>query len=301
MITIKSVKDLPQWFKDAKYEKNLGAVDWYREIRKRQLVLDTIEKVRSQPNSSLRSIGEILEILHTVPKDWPLYELPQHNWPVEDMTKIEAIYIAACFDDEKAKEVYARYQELMRVFRSEVNNPDQVYFSRKYEEMLRAFYETYASDGTLGELAYLTVADTTISKMHLSYGRPLHGYPVIIDTQYDDETILQHVRQWLAEHRAEKGEKPAKRPFSQNDFDDWTYYKIREVVDLEMWATVNGVRIQDKVIAAALWPHTIDEISPIDMLRTTSRKKVKEIFQWDVCVRLYGQLRLERGENFLSK
>ena len=54
-------------------------------------------------------------------------------------------------------------------------------------------------------------------------------------------------------------------------------------------------------MADALWPLAQDNFSPIDVFRTTARKKTNEIFQFETVVRLYGQLRLKHGENFLTK
>jgi hypothetical protein len=304
MDMIKSVNDLPEWFKERKYEKNLDIADWYREIRKRQAVSDTLEKARKNPGMTRHTADEIFQILlRPIPKDWPFFRLNLFHLPVEDMSKHEAIYIASSFKDERSKAAYISFQEVMKVYRHEVNNSEMVVFSRRYEEMLEKHLDNYywGEDKSLDELAYETVADTNIGGIYLSYGMPLNGYPIVIDTQYDDETILQYVKKWLKERRTENSEKPLKRPFIQNDFDDWSYYKIREVFDLDTWATSHNVKILDKVIAAALWPNAPDEISPLDMLRTTTRKKVKEVFKWEVCVRLYAQSFLERGEKFLEK
>lgn len=213
---------------------------------------------------------------------------------------MEAMYLAACFDDAKSQEAYCDYSDLMKVFKSEVNRPERALFSRKYENMLDNFFDKYAESEEMSEFVYPTIADGHIGEIYLSYGRPINGYPIIIDTQFDDATIISSVQMWLADRRKENGEKAARRPFVQNDFDDWAYFKIREVVDLDTWARANDVKILDKVMAAAIWPNAGDEISPIDMLRTTSRKKVKEIFRFEICVRLFGQLMLELGENFLE-
>jgi hypothetical protein len=134
----------------------------------------------------------------------------------------------------------------------------------------------------------------------LSYGRPLNGFPVTIDTQFDDETIITHVKLWLAEKRKSEGES-ARRPYNQSDFDDWAYYRIRELFDLENWAIASNVKILDSVIAAALWPNAPDGFSPIDVLRTTARRKAKDIFRFETSVRLWGQLLISRGENFLDE
>ena len=88
----------------------------------------------------------------------------------------------------------------------------------------------------------------------LSYGRPLNGFPITVDTQFDDETIVSFFKQWLAEKRKTEGER-ARRPFLQSDFDDWEYYKVREIFDLETWAEIINVKIPDNVIAQFLWPN----------------------------------------------
>lgn len=302
MKVIKSVADLPDWFKEKKYEKTLSVTDWYREIRKRQYGVDAVEFMMTNPHVSSHHARDVLYILHAaLPKEWPFFWINQQNYPIEDMSKMEAMYLAACFDDPKSQEAHRDYSDLMQVFKSEVNHPKRTVFSRKYEDMLSDFFNKYAESEEMSELVYPTAADGNIGGLYLSYGRPLKGYPVIIDTQYDDATIIGFVQMWLADRRKENGEKAAKRPFLQNDFDDWAYFKIREVVDLDTWARANDVKILDKVMAAAIWPNAGDEISPIDMLRTTSRKKVKEIFRFEICVRLYGQLMLDLGENFLEE
>jgi len=300
--TIKSVADLPDWFKEKKYTKPSNAVEWYREIRKRQYGMDAIHYMMSNPNITHHHASEMCAILHAPIGDgWPFFWMNQYNYPVEDMSKMELMYLAACFDDDESKKAHAGYVELIKQYRIEMTEPRSMVFSRKYTEMLTSFLDKYSEENSMDELLYPTLDDTSISHLYLSYGRALKGYPLIIDTQYDDQTILGYVQLWLTERRKENGEKAAKRPFTQNDFDDWAYFKIREVADLDTWARANDVKILDKVMAAAIWPSAGDGVSPIDMLRTTSRKKVKEIFQIDICARLYGQLVLEIGENFLGE
>lgn len=303
MQVIKSVKDLPEWFNQANYKKNLNAVDWYREIRKRDYGLSAIDFVLKRPEVTSHPAKDFFYIFHSpMKKDWALFYLPQWNYPVEDMSKIEALYLVSCLDDETCNQELELFRVLLKMYKEECTVKDRTVYSRAYEETLKIRFDRLSEESEANENLNSLVKDQLRSTGNpfLSYGRPIQGYPVVIDTTYDDETILTHMRKWLVERRNEDGEK-AKRPYRQNDFDDWSYYKIREVCDLDTWARVNDVSIPDRVIAAALWPHSPDEMSPVDVLRTTTRKKIKEIFQYEVCLRLYGQLRLELGENFLDE
>lgn len=308
MKTIKSVNDLPDWFKQTKYEKNLDAVGWYREIRRRVYALGVIEEFKRRSFADVAIQRAFTMFYSGWGKDNPFYNLPDAGKPVSDLTKLEAMFIAASLDNERSIEAQQHYRELIRTFYEGVERPGVKLFGQDYEKKIDAFLEKYGSeDEPLREPVYNIAVKSEVKHLFLSHvrvwlphGQPLKGYPVVIDTSHDDETILASVQQWLAQRRKEDGIK-AKRPFNDKDFSDWAYYRIREVLDLETWAQLNDVNILDAVMAAALWPHEPDEMDTVAVLRTTTRKKVKEVFQNEVCLRLYAQLKHEIGENFLSQ
>ena len=175
---------------------------------------------------------------------------------------------------------------------------DRPFITRAYENDAAAYIK-YLDDSEFNFDAPVEPVTTSLGNPFLSYGRPLNGYPVTVDTQFDDETLVQGFRSWLKKQRETDKEK-SKRPFNQNDFDDWAHYKIRELFDLEVWAALCNVKILDRVIAEYLWPNFSDGFSPLDVLRTTTRKKMAEVFVFPTCLRFYGQLRMELGENFLE-
>ena len=197
--------------------------------------------------------------------------------------------------NSKIDVAFEKISTLVKMWRVELERRDSVGYSCEYENYLKVF------SIFLDENEYLYEDVLTVSEIGnplLSYGRPLIGTPIIIDTQFDDETILDSMKKWLAENRFLNNERK-RRALNQNDFDDWTYFKIREVIDLDIWAKLSGIRILDKVIASAVWSE-VGDISPIDILRTTTRKKIEEVFNLEMAVRLYGQLVQSKGENFLD-
>lgn len=298
MKTIKSKNELPDWFKRKKYPENLSATNWYREIRIRVCLINLIGVVKSSHKELGLSLSKTVDrfLSGGANPNSPLFYLVQHNKPIQPLSVLETLYLCADMKDNETELINKKIQDLLKMWRVEQSRKDKVIFSLNYEIALRDFIEFLIENKTEGlDVLKVSHADNPF----LSYGRPLNGVPVTIDTQFDDQTILESVKRWLKNQRRVDNEK-AKRPFNKNDFNYWTSYKIREVCDLDIWARFSGVRIQDKVIASALWSDAIDKISPIDILRTTTRKKIKEIFTYEVAVRLYGQLLIQEGENFLE-
>ena len=299
MQTIKSKSQLPDWFKNKTYSKNLTSIDWYREIFDRKLILDMVEMRESLGLTSDKNNTSLMSLfLRDSNKKSPLYNISQHGKPIQPLSVFEASYLSIAAESDDLENFKQRLQNLLKMWKVEINRIDEsTAFSYQYEVELEDFIKDISSK----EFLFLDVLGISeIGNPFLSYDRTLNGTPVTIDTQFDDKTIIESVKEWLQLERVKMKEK-AKRPFNQNDFDDWTYYKIREVCDLDNWSKISGIKILDKVIADTLWPYSDGDISPIDILRTTSRKKVQEIFNHQTAVRFYGQLVIQEGENFLDK
>jgi len=312
MEKITSISQLPDWFRKRTYHKRLSDVDWFREIRKRQKLFSSIElddwaEPASSPlaaemrDESRKLLLDMLE-MDNVPADSLIYLVPQEGFPIRELTVGEAAFLSFPLRHSDASEVVDEYKKLLETwcnvlrYREAVKEQPLLRSSWNYDRELASFIDHFDNDSKLD--SPVETYSEYLGNPWLSYGRPLNGYPLTIDTQFDDQTILQHVKDWLVEKRKTESSK-ARRPFNQNDFDDWEYYKIRELFDLQTWATINGTKILDRVMADALWPNAPDNFSPIDVLRTTARKKADEVFQFETVVRLYGQLRLDHGENFL--
>ncbi len=309
MERIKTVSELPEWFKNKAYRKGLGKAGWYREIRVRQLVLQIISMHPNDvpfPDEAKKIlIGMITEpVAH--PNAYAFY-VPQYNRPINDLTAGEAIYFRSVLRDEALIDLAETFDTILALWlkalqenaQNITDGPTPIF--GEYETRLADFFKGIEVDERTEKLDQPIIKFLDgIGNPWLSYGRPLNGLPITVDTQFDDETLVNSFRDWLSNNRAAEGER-MKRPFNQNDLSDWENYRIRELFDLQTWSSLAGVKIQDNVIALALWPDAPDNFSPIDVLRTTARKKVKEIFKYEVVVRLYGQLLLELGENFLEQ
>lgn len=292
---------MPAWFHKANYKKNLEGVDWYREIRKREWACCEIDLARKNPDVPVDRPFSIFRAMYKeLKKDWSLYYKYDMGNPVRDMSKAEVLFLAAFnHEDEQSKKFFTQAKALINHFKNLIRRG--VHFAPpEYEDRLAFFMDNWIhfDNPNMSDMACRPVYDT--GNAFLEYGRPFEGLPIVIDPTFDDETILTVMKEWLAHMR--KVDFPrARRPLNQNDFDDWTFYKIREVHDLDAWSALTGLKIPDRVIAAALWPNAADDFSPIDVLRTTSRKKIKEVFCTYMCERLYGQLSIERGGNFLGQ
>lgn len=225
----------------------------------------------------------------------PLFEVNHTSHPIDDLGVIEAFFLSESVSDPTLVRIKNDLSNLIALWRKEHEREDAIIYSYEYEKALQDFMHSENIDA-----AYVHVDSDEEGNPYLSYGHPLSGHPITVDTQFDDETILKEFKKWLAGKRKQEGES-ARRPFNDDDFSDWQYYKIRELYDLTVWSQVHEVKILDRVLASALWPNASDDFSPIEVLRTTARKKAAQVFQWSVAVRLYGQLRLEHGENFLAE
>ena len=300
MSMIKSVKDLPDWFKTSSYRKNLDGVDWYREVRKREWAAWEIRLASKDPTvPAHRALTLFRASYKELKKNWSLYYQYGLDDPVRDMSRAHAMFLAAYnYENEECQLFFDSAKVLIDHYKGEIRRGSE-WAPPEYEDRLSFFMDDWINYENVGmdEMAYKVTYEN--GNPFLEYGRPFEGFPVIIDATFDDETIIRALKVWLKGVR--ENNSPAKRPFNQNDYDDWTFYKIREVHDLDAWSRLASVKIPDRVIASALWPHASDDMSPIDILRTTSRKKVREIFTADVSQRLYGQMSVEKGVNFLEE
>ena len=309
MEKIKDISKLPDWLSKRIYKKQLSDIDWYREVRLRQRLLSVmsvyIESPIEKDDKSRLFLNQMLE-RDDIRPDSMAYVLPQGGTPVQDLTVSESVFLEYSIRNSDVSEFAEQYRNLLSQWTiacddieasAKAGTPRLTY--GMYDRHLPKFLDRLEGGNSNFDCP-ITSYSNQLGNPWLSYGRPLNGYPVTIDAQFDDETILQNVKAWLVKTRESEGTK-ARRPFNQNDFDDWEFYKIRELFDLQTWALLNDKKILDRVLADYLWPNSSDEFSPIDVLRTTARKKTKEVFTFDTVTRLYGQLNITHGENFLLK
>ncbi len=325
MDKITSVSQLPDWFNKRTYGKQLSDIDWYREIRLRERAVDIQEIAQqmeiSMSDFSCREAGsDLLESrvkdlsIENVRPDSLIYHISDRGNPVKEMSVLEANFLAFSSRASNASPLLECFDKLLTLWSNHLEednakpeNEKATLVPLEYELELDSFIDKIRDHSSLVHLN-IDQSSEPLGNPFLSFGNVLNGHPLTIDTTFDDETILQHVKDWLQKKRAtEKRNYPEieqhkpQRPFNQNDFDDWETYKIREIFDLEYWAKLNNKDILDRVVSDAVWPHPPDEFSPIDVLRTTSRRNIKKVFNSETTLKLYGQLVLSYGEKFLTK
>lgn len=305
--TIKSISQIPNDVRTRfSYKKQLSATDWYREIRHRQFYKSHIEFIYAKfPPKTIPGGGfEIFDRLHEDyenlenPLSVANYYLDHWNKPVSDLTLHEAAYLACGVRQSGNEKIIDDLDLLLRQWDTARQDKVETFIESPYKDLVEVYVDTVFESEVNYEAPALAFT-LELGNPFLSFGQPLNGLPITVDTQFDDETLVHGFRDWLRTRRAQDKEK-VRRPFNQNDFDDWAHYKVRELFDLEIWAALRNVKILDRVVAEYLWPNPLENFSPIDVLRTTTRKKAKEVFSFSVCLRLYSQLRLELGENFLD-
>ena len=259
------------------------------------MIAGTFSRDRSVPISDgARKV--IRHLLSTHPTRVSLHHpRRERNKAINELTVGEALYFSSATTDSDVLRIRESLNSLLAVWHStwkEIGGTGQDTLLRTWDEI-----DELSLSEKWNWPARQFVAD-------LAYQPPFlmnvdNGLPITVDLHFEDETIIEHFRSWLNEERRRTGER-ARRPFRQDDFDDWEHYKIRELFDLETWARLKGVRIPDNVLANALWPTPPQDISPLDVLRTTTRKKVGQVFSEIAADRFYRQLYLERGEQFIK-
>lgn len=301
--TIKTVSELPTKLrKSFEYKKQQSAVEWYRDIRHRQYYKSHLEFMFSNflKNIHKDAFNRLIDGYFDLKNPMSVYHyyLPQWNEPVEDLTVHETAYLTCGLIRDGKQCVVDDLNVLLNKWHEEKKNTEKLFVSRDFSDA-SASYRKYLDESDIVFDAPIEPLTLALGNPLLSHGRPLNGYPITVDTRIDDETLVKSFRAWLKKRR-DVDEEKARRPFNQNDFDDWAHYKIREYFDLEVWAAMTNVKVLDRVIAEYLWPNSSDSFSPLDVLRTTTRKKTEEIFSYPTCLRLFSQLRMELGENFLD-
>lgn len=304
MNKIKSVKDLPSWFSTGNYKDNINEQDWYREVARRSWVMSSIEKRSLNPGylGSSKAIedSERFVIASWKPND-KRYTVLQNFRAVRDMSEVNAVLIGSCCSQNEkttsAIQIY-RLQLLLELFQFEklLLKNGKKDLSIEYKHKAWAYWHEFVEKANCPSLAHQAVEN--FGNPFLYGSSSLEGYPLVINMDHSDELIVTAFNDWLGERRRLDKEK-SKRRFTEKQFSDWSLFKIRQVFDLDIWAKLNMVKITDNVMAKAIWSNNASG-SPIDVLRTTSRGKVNEIFQPDVVARFRNQLILEKGENFLQ-
>jgi hypothetical protein len=246
-ITIKHVKELPDWYKLDKYEaaKSLDAAGWYEQLSIRKCLksllssnlrdnlpisqqdLKAIEGLRTTPiidvnNNFLIKVlccgGELWELKSGNPR----YSLGVHMTSVREHYQTEKKI-------EIEKRTYARN-----------------FFAQTWgENFLEDTYETvkYPHKDWIDEPIDFNLNESSLN-IHLT-----------VDASLPDKVLIEQFKLFLSEMRS-----PLKQAGIsidnklRPDFEGWAKFGILPYLDLNTWAELEGLTISNRVMADAIFP-----------------------------------------------
>ena len=227
---ITTVDELPDWFKSKIYKKNLTDAQCYVEINFRTMLL-AWDRLDGERDTAFARDDFDRAIKLKINPTSPLLHIPGAHNPIEDLTALEATYLAATYRAHRPSSagLMEELNQLIALWKIEREDPPEPgMVSYRYEKAVETFFEGLRKDEKL-ETTYFDAGD--LANPFLSYAQAINGVPLVVDTEFDDQTLIASFKKWLADVRLQSNEK-IKRPFKQDDYDDWAYYKIREVYDL---------------------------------------------------------------------
>lgn len=96
-----------------------------------------------------------------------------------------------------------------------------------------------------------------------------------VDLNASDEQIMKDFTVWLQHQRQSKKHAVPKKNFSPADFASWHEFSVLPYMDLMLWAEMENIKIQQHVIAQAIYPDVYSlgsDFDPLGKLKTTKKK-----------------------------
>lgn len=316
--TIKSKRDLPNWFNDKEYEEISEPICWAVEICKRISLRSMIEPYSSLLDSGVEGYltGRNLSQLEGVLSgqiydsaacysdtgriiDTPLILGPIGVEPaVKDISHWDVIHLASVLP-EWSNELISKVRGLHVAKKTDMRTQEDRLFleSSEYvhhrDEMLDALFSVEEIDGSTTDLLL------EFDNPYASLARDVHGDACLVDLSQDDVTLTKSFLEWTRTARERGGYelKDRKSPLTENILLGWNKYKPLQVFDLDFWSRVSGNKITDGLIAKTLWPdgaEDAEDIDPVSRLRQVTRQtKVPSIISYEMLARLKGWIKNE--------
>lgn len=286
---IKSVKQLPAWFKLENYAQasTLNAEGWYRELSIRFLLKD-----RSQPpeNVDLQKLWALIQtqgLLSRTPeavafkfsfysphiKRFQALQAESQHAPgqsVECLTNMGA-YASYWYSEKDVQEIVIKNLKIMR------DKPEGL------------------MEDNPGENAVTWLMQPFDSFPHdIRLGIP-HKYAYArVDLETSDEQIQKDFVKWLAKERQRRQVLAAKKNFSEADFRGFEESAVLPYLDLTLWAESAQIKINQYVMAQAIFSDAYapdSETDPLGRLKTT-KKKAEYLMQPGALIRLESETAL---------
>jgi hypothetical protein len=299
--TIKSVKQLPTWFKLENYQdtNKLDADSWYDElmtryftrnalkykekyvfkiwemIKNRKLLNDeeSASKALKSPDNILSQCeeGGGFRLNAITPRLHQLQILPKNAQPAESPARA-----VGCITNLM---MYGAY------WCSEKSVQDVVI--QKLRGLVDSEKERWADQPEEDSLAWIHQPFDRLSQEDRFNAAPEFAF-AWIDLEASDEQIKAEFSRWLTKERDRRNVPAVKKSFNENDFQGFYESAVLPYLDLMYWATLEKVKINQYVIAQAIFPDAYapeSEVDPLGRLKTT-KKKADYLMKYDTLRRL---------------
>jgi len=269
---LKTKASLPSWFPLTIYSKKLTNEEWLDEIAIRLAVKTAFKNSNDKERS--KEQFETLIIKQNYHKQFLASKEQKASkiWGVRNLSCFDAAYLNCALNNSEASQDLIKRITTIRESRSihelfdkelsEIEDSKHVPFF----ELINWKKEPFPLDDILT------------------------GLPIIVDLDYDDETLKTMFETWLCSTR-EKLSKPTKYITSEY-LEQLKEYGVLQTFDLQLWATLHDSKYTNNVIANAIWIDS--EIDTTERLRKVTIPKVTHIFDdWTFFNRFIKQIEME--------
>ncbi|HVV69576.1 MAG TPA: DUF6387 family protein [Gammaproteobacteria bacterium] len=274
---IKSVNQLPAWYKLENYNKTneFGESEWYDELMARFFIRYCLKYFKVVPEH-IRSYWEVIKSSGLIYQQFKDEELKLRLSAYSPFIHHFVLYKEKSARKEQSRSVnsitrftmYGSYVLNDKDNQAEINKRMRVLLNKK---------EGYVEDEP-GEdaVAWLTQPFDDFESDIRTGLKDKFGY-ARVELNASDEQINQDFAAWLAEERKRRGCITSKKNFNGIDFKSWSDSAILPYLDLIFWAQMEKVKINQYVMAQAIYTDAYalgSEVDPLGKLKTTKKKAV---------------------------
>lgn len=274
---IKTVSELPKWFRLVKYEnaKNLDTLGWLEQLEvRKELIINYSDQISDK--TSL--VYEMLKVCHENPiinisvnsdLSWlflgdDICELKQKN--VSYNLGVQSMTIRQLFM-HKAKINPTRYEYMLKWW-------DQITDFFQQRKKIKYQFRKWI-DKPLHDSSIPTLMNTEV---------------VCVNLSLPDYVLIDHFKQFLVNCRSQRKDIYSTKPYRQPDFNEWIRFGVLPYLDLKIWEIGEKVTIPNRVMADAIFLH--GECGE-ETVRKTIKPLVESILTEDSINRLIAKAALE--------
>lgn len=276
---IKSVKQLPAWFKLESYKKSkhFNANEWYDELMPRLVLRYCLKRYGNDPKNlppNWECIKQKGLLFHEAKDEEIKYRISAVN---PDLIRIMPIEEKASQAQPEVTSIATLTNFHIYVDYSLVSDEQRDKIKKNIKIMLDTFEGNNENFDEELELEARLWSRRAFSDFAMDQKFGLENkfaYPRI-NLEASDEQIKKDFATWLDKERKRRGKPAPKKNFSDAELDSWYESSVLPYLDLLFWAELEEVKISQYVIAQAIFPdaYSMDcDTDPLGRLKTTKKK-----------------------------